>query len=125
MRLSVAHITFALCALGVATADAHITMIKGAPFKATKTIIVNRPGEEYAVSSVVARSSDGSTHEEIPDNRTGAPAFILISDASTLRTILLDVKRKVYSVQNLSDASVSSALTPVTETNRRSQDNHG
>lgn len=105
-------ITVALCALAFNTANAQpVPLMKGAPFQGTKTRTINQPGEQYTVSSVVARSSDGSTYEEIPDRQTGTPVFILISDAPGMRRIFLDVKRKFYSVQPFSE-SIPNAPTP-------------
>jgi hypothetical protein len=94
-------------------ADAQsVNMIKGAPFRATKTVTVNRPGDQHTVSSIVARNSDGSIYEEIPDLRTGTPAYIVISDAPDMRSILLDVKRKLYSVNVFAPSLISNTQTP-------------
>lgn len=106
-------IIVSLCALAFSTADAQlIPVMRGAPFQATKTLTINRPGEQYTVSSVAARSSDGSTHEEIPDLRTGAPAYILIADVPGMRRIFLDVKRKLYTVSELTESFLSNAPAP-------------
>jgi hypothetical protein len=114
MRRSIAGwITVTLCALAFNTANAQpVPLMKGAPFQGTKTRTVNQPGEQYTVSSVVARSSDGSTYEEIPDRQTGTPVFILISDAPGMRHIFLDVKRKIYVISPLTPASIPNAPTP-------------
>ena len=102
-----------LCAAGFGTTDAQlVTVMKGAPFQATKTLTVNQPGEQYTVSSVVARGSDGSTYEELPDIRTGAPEIIFLADAPGMRRIVLDVKRKFYSIQPFLESSIPNAPTP-------------
>jgi hypothetical protein len=112
-RSATGWISVTLCSLALNTANAQsVPLMKGAPFQATKTLSVNRPGEQYTASSVIARSSDGSTHEEIPDIQTRTPGLILIVDIPGMRRIFLDVKRKVYSIQQLSESSIPNAPTP-------------
>jgi hypothetical protein len=69
-------------------------------------------GEYFTVSCKVARSSSGSTYQEMPNNRTGAPAYIMIQDAVGKRSILLDVRRKSYSINELSISSIPEARSP-------------
>jgi hypothetical protein len=113
MKMSVRH--FALCALvclAVSAVNAQIAMTRGAPFEATRTVSVNRPGEQFTTSCTVARSSNGSLYQEVPDNKTGTPGLILISDVPGRRTIVLDVKKKFYTIGELSLSSVSDGPSP-------------
>jgi len=76
-------------------------MRRDRPFTATKTVTVNRPGENYTVSSTVARDSDGSTYEEIPDARTGEIYIILIQDRAHGRSVQLIPAKKQYVVRDV------------------------
>jgi hypothetical protein len=93
-------------------AAAQISIVKGAPFQATKTMPVLSGGKFSTVSHIIARSSNGSTYEEMPDRETGAPAMIIVRDAVNGRTIVLDVKLKFYTVASTPFPSVPDAPSP-------------
>jgi hypothetical protein len=99
------------CCIGVVSARAQLGVIKGSPCEATKTRTVNLPDDSFSVSGRVARSSNGSTYEEMPNHKTGEIDLIQIFDAPGQRSITLDVRRKLYWVQpqSLSIGTLSSA----------------
>lgn len=87
------------CWLVPISADAQLALIQGAPFTATRTRVINDGEQSYSVSGRVARSSNGSTYEEMPDHKTGEIFLIAIWDVPGQRSVLLDLKRKQYSVK--------------------------
>lgn len=89
------------CSLSAMTANAQLSLVKGLPFEATRTRIVDLPGNNYTVSGTVARSSNGSTYEEHQNPKTGEIDLITITDVPGNRAIFLDVKRRFYSIQLL------------------------
>jgi hypothetical protein len=105
MRHSLVLIFVVLC-MGVVPASAQMSLIKGSPFEAIKTRTVNLPGDSFSVSGRVARSSNSSTYEEMPNAKTGEIEMIHILDAPGRRTIFLDLKRKVYWVQPASFSEI-------------------
>jgi hypothetical protein len=86
----------------VVSARAQLGLIKGSPCEATKTKTVSLPDDSFSVSSRVARSSNGSTYEEVPSRKTGEIVLIHILDVPGKRSIILDVKRKFYWIQPMS-----------------------
>lgn len=96
------------CGLSALIANAQMSLVKGVPFEATRTRIINLPGDNYTVSSMVARSSNGSTYKEHRDPKTGELDLINIIDVPGNRGIVLDVKHKFYSIQPLNLATVGS-----------------
>jgi hypothetical protein len=112
MRASFAcWIAVGLCSVVAGGARAQIDMIKTAPFEAVRTIS-HAGSEHFTVSCKVARRSNGSTYQEMPDSRTGSTAYIMIQDAPGKRSILLDIRRKSYSITELSISSIPEARSP-------------
>jgi hypothetical protein len=101
-----------LCAFFSGVAGAQISAVKGTPFQATKTMSALSDGKFSTISHIVARNSNGSTYEEMPDRETGAPAMIIICDAVNGRTIVLDVKLKFYTVTPAPSPPVPNAPSP-------------
>ena len=99
MRHSPILIFVVFFCMGVVPASAQMSLIKGSPFEAIKTRTVNLPGNSFSVSGRVARSSNSSTYEEIPNIKTGEINMIHILDAPGQRSIFLDLKHKVYWIQ--------------------------
>lgn len=94
------------CCIGVISARAQLALVKGSPFEATRTRIINRPSENFSVSGRVARSSNSSIYEELPNIKTGEITLIHILDVPGQRDIFLDVKHRFYSIQPLSLSSI-------------------
>lgn len=97
------------CFPGVVRTNAQMSLIKGLPFEATRTRIVTLPGDSYTVSGMVARSSNGSTYEEIRNHETGEIGLIHILDAPGRRSIFLNVKRRSYIIQPVNLAPLGDA----------------
>ncbi len=101
-----------LCAITSGVAAAQIGLVKGTPFQATKTRSDLIDGKFSTYSHIIARNSNGSTYEEMPDRETGAPAMIIIHDVVNGRTIGLDLKLKFYTVTPAPNPPVPDASSP-------------
>ena len=95
-----------LSCVGVVPASAQFSLVRGSPFEATKTLTVSLPGNSFSISGRVARSSNSSTYEEMPNVKTGEIDMIHILDVPGQRGILLDVKRKFYWIQPISLSTI-------------------